>query len=119
MNLSYIIPKDNIFPTVKSVVQSYFSISHRLLVKLKKEKKIQINDEPCLNINTVVKEYDVICIYLDLEEESENIVPIKMDLSILYEDDSFLLINKEAGIPVHPTMLHYEDSLANRCSCLL
>ena len=37
----------------------------------------------------------------------------KMDLDILYEDDCLLIINKPADIPVHPSILHYEDSLSN------
>ena len=36
-----------------------------------------------------------------------------MDLDIIYEDEAFLVINKPAGIPVHPSLNHYEDSLAN------
>ena len=36
-----------------------------------------------------------------------------MNLDIIYEDDSYIVINKPAGIPVHPSMLHYENSLSN------
>ena len=36
-----------------------------------------------------------------------------MDLDIVFEDDGILVINKPAGIAVHPSILHYEDSLAS------
>lgn len=36
-----------------------------------------------------------------------------MSLSILYEDEAFLVINKPAGIPVHPSLHYYENSLSN------
>ena len=36
-----------------------------------------------------------------------------MDLSILYEDEYLLIIDKPAGIPVHPSIIHFEDSLSN------
>ena len=36
-----------------------------------------------------------------------------MDLNILFEDDSLLVIDKPAGIPVHPSILHYSNSLCN------
>ena len=39
--------------------------------------------------------------------------PMKMDLKIVFEDDSLLIINKTAGIPIHPSIHHYEDSLSN------
>ena len=36
-----------------------------------------------------------------------------MPLNIIYEDDAMLIVNKSAGIPVHPSMLHYKNSLSN------
>ena len=36
-----------------------------------------------------------------------------MQLGIIYEDDAFLVLNKPAGIAVHPSILHYKDSLSN------
>ena len=36
-----------------------------------------------------------------------------MYLQIVYEDDAFIVINKPSNIPVHPSMLHYENSLSN------
>ena len=36
-----------------------------------------------------------------------------MDLDILYEDEYYLVINKPPHLPVHPSMLHYENSLSN------
>ena len=36
-----------------------------------------------------------------------------MIIEILYEDDYFLIINKPAGIPVHPSTLHFNDTLSN------
>lgn len=50
---------------------------------------------------------------MDFEETSDNIIPIKMDLDILYEDDGMLIVNKLPFIPVHPSMDHYKDSLSN------
>ena len=39
---------------------------------------------------------------LDFEEVSSNIVSTKMNLNIIYEDDYYIVINKPAGLPVHP-----------------
>lgn len=36
-----------------------------------------------------------------------------MELNILYEDDGLLILNKPAGIAVHPSILHFSDSLSN------
>ena len=49
-----------------------------------------------------------------LETESgENVVETELPLSIVYEDEDLLVIDKSAGMPIHPSMGHYDDTLAN------
>ena len=36
-----------------------------------------------------------------------------MDLDVVYEDKYILVVNKPAGIAVHPSLRHYENSLSN------
>ncbi len=47
------------------------------------------------------------------QERSDDIMPQPMELSILYEDEALLVLNKPAGIVVHPTHGHYTGTLAN------
>ena len=103
---------DNKYENIKAICKSYFHISERLLIKLKKEKKILLNGKSVF-INFVPSINDILTIDLDFDEYSPNIVPTKMDLDILFEDESMLIINKPANLPVHPSMGHFEDSLAN------
>ena len=112
MKLTYTIQSTDNFANVKEVLKTKFVISDRLLLKLKKNEKILLNHLPCF-VWSKIKTGDVIEVSLDFEENSDNIIPAKMDLDILYEDESYLIINKPAGIPVHPSMEHYEDSLSN------
>lgn len=56
---------------------------------------------------------DILKIDMNFIETSDNIVPTKMDLNIIFEDDYLLVINKPAGIPVHPSCNYYENSLSN------
>lgn len=112
MILRYIKSNSDNYLTIRQVINSEFNISYNLLVKLKKNKKIFLN-----GINTYIdkniKDGDEISIIIDFEEDNSNIVPTKMDLSILYEDEALLIIDKPAGIPVHPSILHYDNSLSN------
>jgi len=103
---------DKKYYNIKEILKVHFQISDRLLTKLKKNSKILLNDLPCY-IDKKVTIGDFICVNLDFEEESENIVPIKMKLDIIYEDETILVINKQANLPVHPSILHFEDSLSN------
>ena len=111
MILTYTI-KDNKYQTVKEVLKAYFNISDRLLLKLKKNNKVLMNGV-ISNINSSLSVNDTIEVLIDFKEDNSNIVPTEMDLNIIYEDEAYLIINKPAGIPVHPSLLHYEDSLSN------
>lgn len=103
---------ENKYINVKQVLKEHFEISDRLLLKLKKNQRIFLNNEKVF-VNTPVNINDIILVDLDFNEETENIVPTKMTLDILYEDNALLIINKPFGIPVHPSILHFEDSLSN------
>lgn len=112
MKLSYIIKKEDNFENLKELIKTQFQISDRLFLKLKKNNKIYLNNSnTCLwkplEINDLVE------IFIDFEEDNSNIPSTKMNLDIIYEDDAFLVINKPAGIPVHPSMQHYSDSLSS------
>ena len=56
---------------------------------------------------------DKLVIHFNYSENNTNVVPTKMDLEIIYEDDWLLIVNKPAGIAIHPSILHYADSLSN------
>ena len=40
-------------------------------------------------------------------------LPVSMPLSICYEDEDILAVNKPAQMPVHPSLNHYDHTLAN------
>lgn len=42
-----------------------------------------------------------------------SIVPVWLPVSVLYEDEDLLVIDKPAGMPVHPSIGHETDTLAN------
>ena len=56
---------------------------------------------------------DRLRILLSEEHCSEKIVPVKLPLDIVYEDEDLLVVNKPAGMPTHPSMNNYTNSLAN------
>lgn len=111
MKLTYII-NDNKYESITHVLKEEFSMSSRLILKLKKNKKITLNSK-IVCINNPIKIGDILEVFIDFIEDSTNIVPVKMPLNIIYEDDAMLIVNKSAGIPVHPSMLHYKNSLSN------
>lgn len=59
-----------------------------------------------------VKENDIINIDESYKEEID-IVPTKMDLDIVYEDEDIMVINKPSGLTVHPGSGNYTNTLVN------
>lgn len=59
---------------------------------------------------------DTLTLTLIEETSSENIVPSPLPLSIIYEDDDLMVINKAAGMPIHPSQGNYDNTLANACA---
>lgn len=87
--------------------------SHHILTLMKTEANaILLNNERGFG-KTILKCKDSLRILIPEQPISENIVPRKMDLSILYEDEDILVINKPADTPIHPSQGNYENTLAN------
>ena len=112
MFLEYVVKKDDNFKTINEVLTSNFYISSRLRNKLINLKAVKLNGN-FVNTRSFVRELDVITVNFDYEEDNSNILPTKMDLQIIYEDEWLLIVNKPAGIAIHPSLLHYIDSLSN------
>src|SRR5579871_3882259 len=63
--------------------------------------------------NHKIKPKDEIIVYSDKETQGEKIIPEKIDLNIFYEDDDVMIINKPAGLVVHPASGNYSGTLLN------
>ena len=111
MEFEYTIERTN-FLNVKDVLKNYFGISSRLLLKLKKNNSVYLNNFIC-NLNDLVSVGDTVSFCLNYEEDNSNIVATNIPLNIVYEDECLLIINKPPNIAIHPSMLHYDNSLSN------
>ena len=50
---------------------------------------------------------------LDMHDKPTSIIPQSLPLDIIYEDKDLLVVNKAAGMVVHPAAGHYDDTLVN------
>lgn len=97
---------------VKNILFKTLKMSSKLVKSLKKyDDGILLNSVPA-TVRTVVKSGDLLEVNI-YEEASENIVPNDIPLDIIYEDDDILAVNKPADMPAHPSLHHYENTLAN------
>ena len=63
--------------------------------------------------NYKIRPSDNIIIYSEKQAHGEEIIPEKMPLNIVYEDDDVMIINKPAGLVVHPASGNYTGTLIN------
>ena len=85
--------------------------SRNAIDKMLDDKLIKVNGE-IKKPSYKVKENDVIE-FLPPKEESKEIIPQKMNLDIIYEDDDIMIINKPSGLVVHPGDGNRKNTLVN------
>lgn len=113
--LEFIVDKDFEKLTVGRYLRVYCSVSARTLAKLKRtEGGILLNGIPAKAID-FVKIGDIIKLNLP-KSTSQGVVPVDLPLDVVFEDKFIVVLNKPPFMPVHPTKVHQEDTLANALS---
>ena len=96
-------------------IDKYLSVntelSRTLISKMIDEEYVLVNGKKTKS-NYKVKDGDVISID-ETYKVSTDIVPEKMDLDIVYEDEDIIIINKPSGMVVHPGNGNYSGTLVN------
>lgn len=96
--------------TVKQLLHGLWGVSGTFLSRLKFRQAITVNGAP-VTVRFVPRPGDVLATDIsDLPGEHPHIRPVDFPLDILYEDEDLLLINKPAGIAVHPAALTEETA---------
>lgn len=73
---------------------------------------IHVNDRP-VKSNYKVRPGDVITLMLDRPRHDNSIEPEDIPLDIVYEDDELMVVNKKAGMVVHPGAGNFHGTLIN------
>ncbi|PWK26477.1 23S rRNA pseudouridine1911/1915/1917 synthase [Arcicella aurantiaca] len=103
--------------------QNILRIDKYLMLKLQNASRVKIQegiDEGAVKVNGVVvkasykvKPFDVITVELSEPPRDNEIIPQDIPLDIVYEDDELLVVNKPAGMVVHPAHGNWEGTLVN------
>ena len=87
-------------------------LTRSYLKKLIEKKNLRINKKIIDTPSTKVKLNDQISLIFS-EDTKDNLIPSKIKLNIVYEDEDILVINKPKGMVVHPGAGNYESTIAN------
>ena len=88
------------------------NLSRTRIKKIIIEGCVKINDRIVEEPAKKIKEKDRIKIKFPITKESK-ILPQKINIDVLYEDNDIILINKPAGLVMHPGAGNYDKTLVN------
>ena len=96
---------------IREFLKEELELSSRLIRRAAIEKRIFVNKE-AVRMRKVLHTGDIVEVKLQ-RVESQNIIPEKMELNIVYEDEDILVLNKPPYTVVHPTRGYPTGTLAN------
>ena len=88
-----------------------YTSRHRIQLAIKSEY-IRVNDK-VVKANYIVRPGDVVTFVMPYERRGLEILPEDIPLNIVHEDDDVLVIDKPAGMVVHPGHGHFSGTLVN------
>ena len=97
---------------VDYILKNYLNISSALIIRLKKDENGIMLNGVHATVITKVSEGDIIVVNIK-GEEAKNIIPVNIFLDVLWEDEDIIVVNKPGTMPVHPSRMHINDTLAN------
>lgn len=87
--------------------------SRQTLTNLKYSPGSVLLDGQIARHGSLLNAGQLVTVRVEETEDSEKIPPVELPLDIVYEDEDLLVVNKPAGMPIHPSMKHYENTLGN------
>ncbi len=110
--LSFTISKSDHSRTIHEYLKLQ-GFSSQNIVELKKMNHSVLVDDEWVHMNYRLQQNDHLLIHIQENESNEKILPVNLPFPILYEDEDLVVINKPAGMPIHPSQNNYTNTLAN------
>jgi len=100
---------------IKYILHSVFGLSRASVSRLKRLEDGILLDMRRVTVRERVAEGQTLTLALEDRPDEENtaILPIDVDVEVLYEDGDCIVVNKPSGMPTHPSHGHHDDTLAN------
>ena len=96
---------------IKTYLKEEMNLSTRFIRSAAMEKRIRVNSRP-VKLDYILREADHLLISL-ISKETQDIEGENLPISVVYEDDAILIVNKAPYMVVHPTRRHQSGTLAN------
>ncbi len=93
------------------ILKRNMGLSDGIVTDLKKSDDGIVLDGNRVFVNEIVKDGQMLTV--SIHDGVSNIPKSNISLDILYEDEDIIAINKPRSMPTHPSLNHYDDTLAN------
>ena len=97
---------------VLTILKRRLHCSGTLVKRLKSNNTIFLNGKPTMS-NVPVKKGDLISIAIFEHRINDNVPPQDIPIDIIFEDEFMIVVNKSAGIAIHPAGNYIHSTLAN------
>lgn len=111
-NIDYIIDKDSAGLRVEQFLRRK-RYSGQNLSEIKRMPKSILVNGVHYYMRQELSKGDHLQVRICETKNSEKIPPTNLPLDIIYEDEDLLVLNKPAGMPIHPSLNNYTNSIAN------
>ena len=111
-NIDYIIDEDSAGLRVEQFLRRK-RYSGQNLSEIKRMPKSILVNEVHYYMRQELSTGDHLQVRICETKNSEKIPPTNLPLDIIYEDEDLLVLNKPAGMPIHPSLNNYTNSMAN------
>jgi len=95
----------------KFLAEKHKDFSRSYIQKLIDEEYVKVNNKN-IKKSYILKQRDIVEVY-EKENEKLDLEPYKIELNIIYEDENIIVINKPAGLLVHPSPHEKKKTLVN------
>ena len=112
MKIDYIIEKTYENHEIRDILEKKFKMSRTMIKKLKLYGRVDVNGVHTRVIDRVCEGDRLICEY----EDNSNLLRRTPGIGILFENDSYAVVDKPANMVTHPGHGHLDDSLLTHLS---
>ncbi|AEI13890.1 pseudouridine synthase, RluA family [Flexistipes sinusarabici DSM 4947] len=104
---------DKYFKRLDICLSENFDISRSFSSELIKDGCVYLNNNEIKKASASVQEGDILDIYFPEEKEKIQLRPVDLNLRIVYENGWYAVVDKPAGIAVHPSESNNDVTLVN------
>ena len=116
MNNNYLtltITKDLANQKIREILTDQFKLSQKGITRLKQSPHGILINGHRVTVRHKVQTNDVLAILVNVPETPSTIVPRMMKLTIVYEDEAVLALDKPAHLPLYPRFQNDDQNLAS------